>query len=68
MSIFKAIINLFSTKQQSGTYMEFSIEMFEASMDSLYQVPLMIKKDILYYVESQLKDNDPEFVVLLIKG
>ena len=67
MSIFKAIINLFSTKQQSGTYMEFSIEMFEASMDSLYQVPLMIKKDILYYVENQLKDNDPEFVVNQLK-
>ena len=33
MSIFKTIINLFSAKQQSGTYMEFSIEMFEASMD-----------------------------------
>ncbi|MEH7274053.1 hypothetical protein, partial [Neobacillus vireti] len=63
MSIFKAIKNLFSAKPQSGTYMEFSIEMFEASMDSLYQVPLMIKKDILYYVENQLKDNDPEFVV-----
>ena len=43
--------------------MEFSIEMFEESMDSLYQVPLMIKKDILYYVENQLKDNDPEVVV-----
>ena len=33
MSIFKAIKNIFSAKQQSGTYMEFSIEMFEANMD-----------------------------------
>ena len=68
MSVFKAIKNLFSAKQQSGTYMEFSIEMFEASMDSLYQVPLMIKKDILNYVESQLKDNDPEVVVDELKN
>ena len=67
MSIFKAIKNLFSAKKQSETYMEFSIEMFEANMDSLYQVPLMIKKEILYYVENQLKDNDPEFVVDQLK-
>ena len=63
MSIFKVIKNLFSAKQQSGTYMEFSIEMLDANMNCLYQVPLMIKKDILYYVENQLKDNDSEFVV-----
>lgn len=68
MSIFKAIKNIFSAKQQSGTYMEFSIELFEANMDHLYQVPLMIKKDILYYVENQLKDNDPEFVVDELKA
>ena len=34
MSIFKAIKNIFSAKQQSGTYMEFSLEMFEAKYGS----------------------------------
>ncbi len=66
MSILKAIKNIFSISgsSSSNTGKEFSVKAFSSTMQDLYQVPHVIAKDILFYLETQT-DALPEEQVIV---